>query len=85
MPGVTLFALIGIAGEDDLDAPDLNAPAAAQSGAKKPLLNGRPNWGRNHFGRKIPAGRDVKGPVGSANAVLSAIALWVHSQLRNVR
>ena len=47
-----LFALVGIAGEDDLDAPDLNAPATGESGAKKPSPNGptRPNGGRNHVG-----------------------------------
>jgi len=27
----TLFALVGIAGEDDLDAPDLNAPEPAEA------------------------------------------------------
>ena len=69
-----LFALVGIAGEDDLDAPDLNAPEPAEPGAKKPLLNGgtRPNGGRNHFGRKIPAGRDAKDHVNSANAGLKS-------------
>ena len=30
-----LFTLVGIAGEDDIDAPDLNAPSAPQSGPKK--------------------------------------------------
>src|SRR5262249_42889788 len=34
-----LFALVGIAGEDDLDAPDLNAPAPAEAGPEKPPLN----------------------------------------------
>jgi hypothetical protein len=29
-----LFALVGIAGEDDLDAPDLNAPAPADARAR---------------------------------------------------
>ena len=69
-----LFALVGIAGEDDLDAPDLNAPEPADAGGKKPLLNGRtrPNGGRNHFGRKIPAGRDAKEHVNSANAGLKS-------------
>ena len=69
-----LFALVGIAGEDDLDAPDLNAPEPAEAGAKKPLLNGptQPNGGRKYFDRKIPAGRDVKGHVNSANAVLKS-------------
>ena len=63
-----LFALVGIAGEDDLDAPDLNAPEPAEAGAKKPLLNGRtrPNGGRKYFGRKIPADRDAKEHVNSA-------------------
>jgi hypothetical protein len=67
-----LFALVGIAGEDDLDAPDLNAPEPAEPGAKKPVLNGptRPNGGRNHVGRKILTDRDKKGRVNSANTVL---------------
>ena len=69
-----LFALVGIAGEDDLDAPDLNATEPAEVGAKEPLLSGRtrPNGGRNYFGRKIPAGREVKGRVRSSNAVLKS-------------
>ena len=50
-----LFALVGIAGEDDLDAPDLNATEPAEAGVKGPLWTGRtrPNGGRNHFGRKV--------------------------------
>src|SRR6202049_1921558 len=31
-----LFTLVGIAGEDDIDAPDLNASTASASGADKP-------------------------------------------------
>ena len=31
-----LFTLVGIAGEDDIDAPDLNAPMPGGSGAEKP-------------------------------------------------
>jgi hypothetical protein len=31
-----LFTLVGIAGEDDLDAPDLAAPAGQASGMEKP-------------------------------------------------
>jgi hypothetical protein len=69
-----LFALVGIAGEDDLDAPDLNAPTPADGGAKKLQPTGRiqSNGDRNHFGRKIPAGRDVKGRVNSAHAGLKS-------------
>ena len=68
-----LFALVGIAGEDDLDAPDLNAPEPAEA-ERKPLLNRRtrPNGGRKHFGRKIPADRDAKEHVNSANAGLKS-------------
>ena len=31
-----LFTLVGIAGEDDIDAPDLKAPMVGGSGAEKP-------------------------------------------------
>jgi hypothetical protein len=62
-----LFALVGIAGEDDLDAPDLNAPEEAP-----PNRRNRPNGGRNRVERKIRAGHDEKGRVGSANAVLKS-------------
>jgi hypothetical protein len=44
----TLFTLVGIAGEDDVDAPDLNAPTAtAASGLSQPTptKNGRHNGG----------------------------------------
>ncbi len=34
-----LFTLVGIAGEDDLDAPDLVAPTSQPSGTKKPKGN----------------------------------------------
>src|SRR5579862_1897705 len=40
-----LFTLVGIAGEDDLDAPDLMTPAGPTSGLEKPRgqTNGGPN------------------------------------------
>ena len=45
-----LFTLVGIAGEDDLDAPDLNAPTAPASGVEKPASKklGRLNGGQEH-------------------------------------
>jgi hypothetical protein len=55
----SLFALVGIAGEDDLDAPDLDAPLNGRS---------RANGDRKHYRRKIPA----EGNVNSANAVLES-------------
>jgi hypothetical protein len=43
-----LFTLVGIAGEDDLDAPDLIAPTTpapkAEAGKTKDRLNGGPNY-----------------------------------------
>ena len=69
-----LFALVGIAGEDDLDAPDLSAPDPAEAAAEKPLLNPRtrPNGGRRYFGRKILADRATKEQVNSDNARLKS-------------
>jgi hypothetical protein len=53
-----LFTLVGIAGEDDLDAPDLIAPAAAapktEAGKTKDRLKGGPNY-RNQG--QSPSGR----------------------------
>jgi hypothetical protein len=45
-----LFTLVGIAGEDDLDAPDLNTPAAPISGVKKLVSKklGRLNGGQEY-------------------------------------
>jgi ERF superfamily len=66
-----LFTLVGIAGEDDIDAPDLNAPTTNTASAlKQPMpakngrLNGRPpqsspqrfSRDRNAGGRGISAG-----------------------------
>jgi hypothetical protein len=78
-----LFALVGIAGEDDLDAPDLNAPEPAEPGAKKPLLNGgtRPNGGRNHVWRKIPAGRGAKEHVIADAGLKSQLSAVLREQL----
>jgi hypothetical protein len=56
-----LFTLVGIAGEDDLDAPDLNAPTTASSAAERPAskkdgLNGSPQ----HFTQRFRADRGAK-------------------------
>jgi ERF superfamily len=53
-----LFTLVGIAGEDDIDAPDLNTPTTTSaSGADKPILhqNSRLNGGQSrspHLGQE---------------------------------
>jgi hypothetical protein len=60
-----LFTLVGIAGEDDIDAPDLNAPAPAGLTRKNQLTdytgrNGRQknlarNGPANNFGSPTPS------------------------------
>ena len=61
----SLFTLVGIAGEDDLDAPDLNTPDPVEAEAEKPPPNRRDqsNDGRRDFGRKISAARVRNEPV----------------------
>jgi ERF superfamily len=58
-----LFTLVGIAGEDDLDAPDLNTPTVPTAGAdnlrRKRL--GRLNGGQQHFDPQFPLSRSAKG------------------------
>jgi hypothetical protein len=50
-----LFTLVGIAGEDDLDAPDLLAPTSAASRSKEPKHDsGRSGNGGNHSVRPKP-------------------------------
>ena len=50
-----LFTLVGIAGEDDLDAPDLTTPRQQPEGPEKPKVggNGRLNGG-GHFRPALP-------------------------------
>ena len=52
-----LFTLVGIAGEDDIDAPDLNAPSTTSaSGADKPAQTyGRLNGGEGQSSRRFPS------------------------------
>ena len=52
-----LFTLVGIAGEDDIDAPDLKAPMPPASAAAKPAPN---RHGRLNGGQTIPGRRRHK-------------------------
>src|ERR1700691_2587989 len=66
-----LFTLVGIAGEDDLDAPDLATPQQPTSGPQRPTGqgNGHLNGGQHHS----PQGtvrRDAKGHPHRANPIL---------------
>ena len=60
----SLFALAGIAGEDDLDAPDLVAPTNASSsegtGHAKAAGNGKLNGGRDGSVHRPTARRDAR-------------------------
>ena len=57
-----LFTLVGIAGEDDLDAPDLNAPMPGGSGAGKsvPTSPDQLNGGQTYSAQRIPGPRGAK-------------------------
>jgi hypothetical protein len=57
-----LFTLVGIAGEDDLDAPDLNAPSAPASEAEKPASKkpGRLNGDLEHSMQGLPVRLSAK-------------------------
>ena len=69
-----LFTLVGIAGEDDLDAPDLHVPALGNARTEKPIPNGqiRLNGGKKHVGRKISANLEAK-PNADLRVKLSAV------------
>ena len=56
-----LFTLVGIAGEDDLDAPDLPAPTVPDSGPEKPVTSNNiagMNGGRGTEGSAEPGERE---------------------------
>ncbi len=55
-----LFTLVGIAGEDDIDAPDLKAPMVGGSGAEKPAPTNQGRLNGGHSGQRISGARGVK-------------------------
>src|SRR5215468_6626036 len=57
-----LFTLVGIAGEDDLDAPDLTTPMVPTSKVDKPAENkiGQLNGGQAHSTQQFSRGRHAK-------------------------
>ena len=68
-----LFALVGIAGEDDLDAPDLNAPEPAEADKRNPPSNGGSRGGRKYWDqKKMPTNRAGNEDLHSANPRLKA-------------
>jgi hypothetical protein len=70
-----LFTLVGIAGEDDLDAPDLKAPAAPNVGPEQPAGRGnRLNGGRRYSTPQRPFHRRASAASPSAKPILEAEA-----------
>jgi hypothetical protein len=84
-----LFALVGIAGEDDLDAPDLNAPEPAEADTKTTRSHG--GSGQKYWlQKKTQAQRAANKDFNSANprlkAQLSAVLRdQVTSELKGVK
>jgi hypothetical protein len=76
-----LFTLVGIAGEDDLDAPDLVTPTTQSSGPEKGVTNARLNGGAQpHSPQRVPlrrSGRDA------SNVVVPMLAPEASAQLRD--
>ena len=66
-----LFTLVGIAGEDDIDAPDLNAPTPSAPTAAKPAPN---RHGRLNGGQSIVSRGGSKVVSNPAKPILSAEA-----------
>src|SRR5271170_4328978 len=71
-----LFTLVGIAGEDDLDAPDLNAPMPSPSGAEKAATNngGALNGGQGHPPRQASGWRGARAISKFAKPILEVVA-----------
>jgi len=55
-----LFTLVGIAGEDDIDAPDLKSPTVGGSGAEKPAPTNQGRFNDVHSAQRISGARGVK-------------------------
>jgi hypothetical protein len=71
-----LFTLVGIAGEDDLDAPDLDAPVAPASATEKPAPKkiSRLNGGQQHSTPQFPRSRGTKGASVHSKPILDSEA-----------
>ena len=81
-----LFTLAGIAGEDDLDAPDLNAPEPAREVRNKQPANGqtRSNGRQRTLARTSPADRQGQlNPTAANPALKERLSAILRDQLRN--
>jgi hypothetical protein len=68
-----LFTLVGIAGEDDLDAPDLLAPTAPETKTDSPTGNkkDRLNGGQGESAQRFSSGRAAKAVSSTPKLVLA--------------
>jgi hypothetical protein len=79
-----LFTLVGIAGDDDLDAPDLVAPTPANSLAHAPKLDGETGGnGGNHSGASRTAWRHGSKRAGSVVACQRQLSAVLSASLRD--
>ena len=71
-----LFTLVGIAGEDDLDAPDLATPAVENAGPEQPAARGndRLNGGRQYSTPQRPFHRRASAASPSSKPILETEA-----------
>ena len=71
-----LFTLVGIAGEDDLDAPDLSTPTSQASVPEKPKKDGndRLNGGQRNSTQRAAPARDRRISFNSTNPILGTEA-----------
>jgi ERF superfamily len=71
-----LFTLVGIAGEEDLDAPDLTTPTSRTSGSEKPQgkSNGRLSGGQHDAAQRAILRRDAKIQSQTTKTILGAEA-----------
>ncbi len=83
-----LFTLVGIAGEDDLDAPDLITPAQKPSGPDRPRRvgagNGRLDSSPPNLAARTPMPRHGKADTGNnkARSVFAAVVLSFEASAR---
>ena len=66
-----LFTLVGIAGEDDLDAPDLATPTQKNPGPQQPVGSGNGRLNSGQHNPALRAGIQRKGNVRSNSAELT--------------
>ncbi len=76
-----LFALVGIAGEDDLDAPDLNAPVSSQHHTNKSRSNGGCRGTQKYWDQKKTQAKLV--PHGESTSANSRLKVQLSAVLRD--